>query len=182
MTGPLAGRASWRRGVLGLSVLAMLGAWVGCGHAAPVEVKPERPKWMPPDGDCPKGSQLQMQRLGLKAGDRIPVIVDSIQDHPGPARYNYSFVIATPRADGEKMLPGARIGGRLFVTKHRVFGRYDRIFVPESGALSVPFCGVLLDSRWDRDGEGLIAYPSPMKGFSVVQDNTGVILVVDRYP
>jgi hypothetical protein len=81
-----------------------------------------------------------------------------------------------------KQLPGARIGGRLYVTKHRVFGRYDRIFLPEGGAMSVPFCGILLDARWDKDGEGLIAYPSPMKGFSVVQDNTGVILVVDKYP
>lgn len=166
-----------------LGVLAvLLGLLAGCRHTEEVEAKPERPKWMPPEGACPKGSLLQMERLGLKPGDRIPVIVDAIQDHPGPARYNYSFVIALPREEGEKKLPGARIGGRLYVTKHRVFGRYDRIFLPESGAMSVPFCGILLDARWDRDGEGLIAYPSPMKGFSVVQDNTGVILVVDTYP
>jgi hypothetical protein len=166
----------------GLWAVLVSGLLSACTHGKEASAKPERPKWMPPEGDCPKGSVLQMERLGLKPGDRVPVIVDSIQDHPGPARYNYSFVIATPRAEGEKMLPGARIGGRLFVTKHRVFGRYDRIFVPESGASSVPFCGVLLDSRWDKDGEGLVAYPSPMKGFSVVQDNTGILLVVDRYP
>jgi hypothetical protein len=165
-----------------LGVLAGLVVLAGCRHTEEVEAKPERPKWMPPEGACPKGSLLQMERLGLKPGDRIPVIVDAIQDHPGPARYNYSFVIALPRDEGEKKLPGARIGGRLYVTKHRVFGRYDRIFLPESGAMSVPFCGILLDSRWDRDGEGLIAYPSPMKGFSVVQDNTGVIQVVEVYP
>lgn len=163
-----------------MTALVVVGA--GCGHAGDVAPKPERPKWMPPEGTCPKGALVQMERLGLKPGDKVPVIVDAIQDHPGPARYNYSFVIALPRDDGEKTLPGARIGGRLYVTKHRVFGRYDRIFLPESGAMSVPFCGVLLDARWDRDGEGLIAYPSPMKGFSVVQDNTGVILVVDQYP
>src|SRR5215217_358598 len=151
---------------------------VGCGTTKDVAPKPERPKWMPPEGTCPKGSLVQMDRLGLKPGDKIPVIVDAIQDHPGPARYNYSFVIALPREEGETKLPGARIGGRLYVTKHRVFGRYDRVFLPEGGAMSVPFCGILLDARWDRDGEGLIAYPSPMKGFSVVQDNTGVILVV----
>jgi len=155
---------------------------VGCGTTKDVAPKPERPKWMPPEGTCPKGSLVQMDRLGLKPGDKIPVIVDAIQDHPGPARYNYSFVIALPREEGETKLPGARIGGRLYVTKHRVFGRYDRVFLPEGGAMSVPFCGILLDARWDRDGEGLIAYPSPMKGFSVVQDNTGVILVVDQYP
>ncbi|AFE06838.1 putative lipoprotein [Corallococcus coralloides DSM 2259] len=166
---------AWSLGLLGLFALA-------CQHGPDTAAKAPRPAWMPPEGTCPRGAQLQMERLGLKVGDRIPVIVDSIQDHPGPARYNYSFVIALPQAEGEAKLPGARIGGRLYVTKHRVFGRYDRIFTPESGATSVPFCGVLLDTRWDRDGEGLIAYPSPMKGFSVVQDNTGVIQVVDRYP
>ncbi|GHG64409.1 hypothetical protein [Comamonas sp. JC664] len=168
----------WRSWVVGLG---LWGAVAGCGHSKSAAAGPERPKWMPPEGTCPRGALLQMERLGLKPGDKVPVIVDAIQDHPGPARYNYSFVIALPRDTGEQQLPGARIGGRLYVTKHRVFGRYDRIFLPESGA-SVPFCGILLDARWDRDGEGLIAYPSPMKGFSVVQDNTGVIQVVDRYP
>ncbi|AEI69135.1 hypothetical protein [Corallococcus macrosporus] len=162
--------------------VGLLGALAGCRGASASAQGPARPKWMPPDGACPRGALIQMERLGLKPGDKVPVIVDAIQDHPGPARYNYSFVIALPRDAGEAQLPGARIGGRLYVTKHRVFGRYDRIFLPESGAMSVPFCGILLDSRWDKDGEGLIAYPSPMKGFSVVQDNTGVIQVVDRYP
>ncbi len=170
------------RGPVYMAAWVVLGLLAGCRHTQGEGVKAERPKWMPPEGDCPRGALLQMERLGLKPGDKVPVIVDAIQDHPGPARYNYSFVIALPREDGEKKLPGARIGGRLYVTKHRVFGRYDRIFLPESGAMSVPFCGVLLDARWDRDGEGLIAYPSPMKGFSVVQDNTGIIQVVDRYP
>ncbi|MFY2561385.1 hypothetical protein ACN469_27540 [Corallococcus terminator] len=165
-----------------LAALVVAVGGAGCGHTKDAAPKPERPKWMPPEGTCPKGSLVQMERLGLKPGDKIPVIVDAIQDHPGPARYNYSFVIALPREGGEKMLPEARFGGRLYVTKHRVFGRYDRVFLPEGGAMSVPFCGILLDARWDRDGEGLIAYPSPMKGFSVVQDNTGVILVVDQYP
>ena len=170
------------RGPVWMAGLLVLGLSAGCRHTQVESAKAERPKWMPPEGDCPRGALLQMERLGLKPGDKVPVIVDTIQDHPGPARYNYSFVIALPRAEGEKQLPGARIGGRLYVTKHRVFGRYDRIFLPEGGAMSVPFCGILLDARWDKDGEGLIAYPSPMKGFSVVQDNTGVILVVDKYP
>lgn len=169
-------RMRWMAGLLAL------GLWAGCRHSGEVEARPARPKWMPPEGACPRGALLQMERLGLKPGDKVPVIVDAIQDHPGPARYNYSFVIALPRGEGEQKLPGARIGGRLYVTKHRVYGRYDRIFLPESGGGSVPFCGILLDSRWDQDGEGLIAYPSPIKGFSVVQDNTGVIQVVDTYP
>ena len=172
-------RMRWLRwAVVGLGLLVA----AGCRTSSASSQGPARPKWMPPEGTCPRGALLQMERLGLKPGDKVPVIVDAIQDHPGPARYNYSFVIALPREQGEQQLPGARIGGRLYVTKHRVFGRYDRIFLAESGAMSVPFCGILLDSRWDKDGEGLIAYPSPMKGFSVVQDNTGVIQVVDRYP
>lgn len=179
---------SWKQS----RVLFLVAAWcvaLGCASAPPPAPKPKRPTWMPPEKVCAWDAMLHMKKMGLKAGDRIPVVVDALQDHQGSARYANGSVHALPRnvkvdvknvmkVEGE--LATVRIGGRLYVAGHRVFGRYDRVHMP--AGYSVPFCGILLDPRWDRDGEGLISYPSPERGTAVVQDVYGVIEVVERFP
>ncbi len=172
-----------------LSLVAALGVGLGCASAPQPVPGPKRAAWLPPEKKCPWDAMLHMEKMGLKPGDRIPVIVDALQDHAGSARYANGAVHALPRnvkvdlknvlkVEGE--LATVRIGGRLYVAGHRVFGRYDRVHMP--AGYSVPFCGVLLDPRWDRDGEGLISYSGPERGTAVVQDTHGVIEVVERFP
>ena len=166
-----------------------LAAGLGCASAPPPAPTVKRPTWLPPEKACPWDALMHMKKMGLKAGDRIPVVVDALQDHPGSARYANGYVHALPRnvkvelknvlkVEGE--LATVRIGGRLHVAGHRVFGRYDRVHMP--AGYSVPFCGILVDPRWDRDGEGLISYAGPERGTAVVQDTYGVIEVVERFP
>lgn len=160
---------------------------VGCATAPAPEVGPERPKWMPPVMKCPADAQEQMKRMGLKKGDRIPVVVDETQNRAGSAHYKSRFVMSLPKVE-EGELKDMSIAGYLYVANHRVFGRYDRAYVRyyESGKLrdfyEVPFCGVLVDPRWDKDGEGIVAYPGPERGTAVVQDSKGIIEVVDSFP
>jgi len=171
--------------VLAAGLAAGLGA--GCVSAPAPVVTSQRPKWMPPEMVCPADAVEQMQRMGLKVGDHIPVVVDETQNRPGSAHYKSRFVMSLPKVEqGE--LKDMSIAGYLYVANHRVFGRYDRAYVRyyEGGKLrdfyEVPFCGVLVDPRWDKDGEGIIAYPGPERGTVVVQDSKGIIQVVDRFP
>ncbi|MFL5349453.1 MAG: hypothetical protein ACJ8AT_32030 [Hyalangium sp.] len=159
----------------------------GCASAPAPVVTAQRPKWMPPVMTCPADALEQMKRMGLKVGDHIPVVVDETQNRPGSAHYKSRFVMSLPKVEqGE--LKDMSIAGYLYVANHRVFGRYDRAYVRyyEGGKLrdfyEVPFCGVLVDPRWDKDGEGIIAYPGPERGTAVVQDSKGIIEVVDRFP
>ncbi|MDY7228476.1 hypothetical protein [Hyalangium rubrum] len=160
---------------------------MGC-VSAPEEVKAStRPKWMPPEMKCSSDAIAQMERMQLKVGDRIPVVVDETQNRPGSAHYKSRFVMSLPKVE-EGELKDMSIAGYLYVANHRVFGRYDRAYVRyyEDGKLrdfyEVPFCGVLVDPRWDKDGEGIISYPGPEPGTAVVQDSQGVIQVVDQFP
>jgi hypothetical protein len=179
---------STARNVL-LVLTAVLAACLGVGCASDPEpvVTSLRPKWMPPEMSCPADAVAQMQRMGLKVGDRIPVVVDETQNRPGSAHYKSRFVMSLPKVE-EGELKDMSIAGYLYVANHRVFGRYDRAYVRyyEGGKLrdfyEVPFCGVLLDPRWDKDGEGIISYPGPERGTAVVQDSRGIILVVDHFP
>jgi hypothetical protein len=170
-------------GTVGLAVV--LGA--GCASAPAPVVTTKRPKWMPPVLVCPQDAVDQMQRMGLKVGDHIPVVVDETQNRPGSAHYKSRFVMSLPKVE-EGELKDMSIAGYLYVSNHRVFGRFDRAYVRyyENGKLrdfyEVPFCGVLVDPRWDKDGEGIIAYPGPERGTAVVQDSKGIIEVVDRFP
>jgi hypothetical protein len=160
---------------------------LGCASAPKPVVTAQRPKWMPPVMTCPADAVYQMQRMGLKVGDRIPVVVDETQNRPGSAHYKSRFVMSLPKVE-EGELKDLSIAGYLYVANHRVFGRYDRAYVRyyEAGKLrdfyEVPFCGVLVDPRWDKDGEGIIAYPGPERGTAVVQDTQGIIQVVDSFP
>jgi hypothetical protein len=160
---------------------------VGCASAPAQVVTSQRPSWMPPVMTCPAETVEQMERMGIKVGARIPVVVDETQNRPGSARYKSRFVMSLPKVE-EGELKNMSIAGYLYVANHRVFGRYDRAYVRyyEDGKLrdfyEVPFCGVLLDPRWDKDGEGIIAYPGKERGTAVVQDSKGIILVVDRFP
>ncbi len=114
-------------------------------------------------------------------------MVDETQNRTGSAHYKSRFVMSLPKVE-EGELKDMSIAGYLYVANHRVFGRYDRAYVRyyENGKLrdfyEVPFCGVLVDPRWDKDGEGILAYPGPERGTAVVQDSKGVIEVVDRFP
>lgn len=165
----------------------MVGLGVGCASAPAQVVTSQRPSWMPPVMTCPVGTVEQMERMGLKVGARIPVVVDETQNRPGSAHYKSRFVMSLPKVE-EGELKNMSIAGYLYVANHRVFGRYDRAYVRyyEDGKLrdfyEVPFCGVLMDPRWDKDGEGIIAYPGKERGTAVVQDSKGIILVVDRFP
>jgi hypothetical protein len=165
----------------------VVGLAVGCASAPAQVVTSQRPKWMPPEMTCPQETVEQMEGMGLKVGTRIPVVVDETQNRPGSARYKSRFVMSLPKVE-EGELKDMSIAGYLYVTNHRVFGRYDRAYVRnyEDGKLrdfyEVPFCGVLLDPRWDKDGEGIISYPGKERGTAVVQDSQGIILVVDRFP
>ncbi|HEX8706413.1 MAG TPA: hypothetical protein VF815_46695 [Myxococcaceae bacterium] len=177
-----------RRALLGC--LAALGASVALGCASGPETpvdEPLRPKWMPPAMTCPPDAVDRMARRGIKVGQRIPVVVDETQNRPGSAHYKSRFVMSLPLGQ-EGELKDMSIAGYLYVANHRVFGRYDRAYVRdyEDGKVrdfyEVPFCGVLLDPRWDKDGEGILSYLGPEPGTAVVQDSRGVILVVDRFP
>lgn len=171
-------------------VSLLLTLLLGCASAPPPAAEaPKRPTWMPPEKACTWEAQMYMKKMGLKPGDRFAVVVDALQDHAGSAHYSNGFVHALPRnvkvelknvmkVEGE--LATVRIGGRLYVAGHRVFGRYDRVLMP--AGYSVPFCGILLDPRWERDGEGLISYAGPERGTAVVQDTYGVMEVVDKFP
>lgn len=171
--------------ILVAGAVACLG-W-GCASAPAPVVVSQRPTWMPPVMSCPADAIEQMNRMGLKVGDRIPIVVDETQNRPGSAHYRSRFVMSLPQVE-EGELKDLSIAGYLYVANHRVFGRYDRAYVRyyENGKLrdfyEVPFCGVLLDPRWDKDGEGIISYPGPERGTAVVQDSKGVILVVDHFP
>jgi hypothetical protein len=171
--------------ILAAGLVAGLGG--GCASAPAQVVKSQRPSWMPPEMTCPPDTVEQMKRMGLKVGDRIDVVVDETQNRPGSAHYKSRFVMSLPKVE-EGELKNMSIAGYLYVANHRVFGRYDRAYVRyyEEGKLrdfyEVPFCGVLLDPRWDKDGEGIISYPGKERGTAVVQDSKGVILVVDRFP
>lgn len=176
-----------RRALLGCAAaLAVVVAGCATGQAAPVAT-PLRPKWMPPPMDCPPEAVDQMARMEIKVGQRIPVVVDETQNRPGSAHYKSRFVMSLPK-DQKGELANMSIAGYLYVANHRVFGRYDRAYVRDSEGgkvrdfYEVPFCGVLLDPRWDKDGEGIISYLGPEPGTAVVQDSRGVILVVDRFP
>lgn len=172
-----------------VSLISALCVGLGCASAPPPAPVPKRAAWLPPEKKCPWDAMLHMKKMGLKVGDRIPVIVDALQDHAGSGRYANGMVHALPRnvkvelknvmkVEGE--LSTVRLVGKLYVANHRVFGRYDRALMP--AGYSVPFCGVLLDPRWDRDGEGLISYSGPERGTAVVKDTRGVIEVVERFP
>ena len=171
--------------ILASMLAACLGS--GCASAPVAEVVSQRPKWMPPEMTCPADAVAAMERMGLKVGDRIPVVVDETQNRPGSAHYKSRFVMSLPKVE-EGELKDMSIAGYLYVANHRVFGRYDRAYVRyyEDGKLrdfyEVPFCGVLLDPRWDKDGEGIISYPGPERGTAVVQDSRGIIQVVERFP
>jgi hypothetical protein len=177
-----------RRAMLGCFAALAAGLASGCasGPVTPVATA-LRPKWMPPPMTCPPETVELMARRGLKVGQRIPVVVDETQNRPGSAHYKSRFVMSLPK-DPEGELKDMSIAGYLYVANHRVFGRFDRAYVrySEGGKVrdfyEVPFCGVLLDPRWDKDGEGLISYLGPEPGTAVVQDSRGVILVVDRFP
>jgi hypothetical protein len=178
-----AGRASC---VYAAALAVSLGAGCASGPKEPVETS-LRPTWMPPKMECPPDAVEVMKRMGLSVGDRIPVVVDETQNRPGSAHYKSRFVMSQPKVEqGE--LKDISIAGYLYVANHRVFGRYDRAYVRqyEGGKVrdfyEVPFCGVLLDPRWDKDGEGLISYLGPEQGTAVVQDSRGVIQVVERFP
>lgn len=170
-----------------LAAVLTAGLGSGCARAPAPVVTSQRPKWMPPEMVCPQDAVEQMKRMGLKVGDRIPVVVDETQNRPGSAHYRSRFVMSLPKVE-EGELKDMSIAGFLYVANHRVFGRYDRAYVRyyEGGKLrdfyEVPFCGVLLDPRWDKDGEGIISYPGPERGTAVVQDSKGIILVVERFP
>jgi hypothetical protein len=178
-----------RRALLVCTAALVAGGALGCassGPEAPVAT-PLRPKWMPPEMTCPPEAVEQMARMGIQVGQRIPVVVDETQNRPGSAHYKSRFVMSLPQVEqGE--LKDMSIAGYLYVANHRVFGRYDRAYVRyyEDGKVrdfyEVPFCGVLLDPRWDKDGEGIISYLGPEPGTAVVQDSRGVILVVGRFP
>src|SRR4029077_15079779 len=129
---------------------AGLAAGLGSGCASTPEpvVQSLRPPWMPPLMTCPADATEQMKRMGLKVGDRIPVVVDETQNRPGSAHYKSRFVMSLPKVEqGE--LKDMSIAGYLYVANHRVCGRYDRAYVRyyEGGKLrdfyEVPFCGVL---------------------------------------
>lgn len=178
--------AAWRALlVAAATALVCLGA--GCVSAPEPVQTSLRPKWMPPEMKCSEDAIVQMERMKLKVGDRIPVVVDETQNRPGSAHYKSRFVMSLPKVE-EGELKDMSIAGYLYVANHRVFGRYDRAYVRyyENGKLrdfyEVPFCGVLLDPRWDKDGEGLVSYPGPEQGTAVVQDSRGIIQVVDRFP
>lgn len=170
-----------------VSTVLLLGLAPGCVSTPEPVVASQRPTWMPPEMKCPSEAVEQMRKMGLTLGQRIPVVVDETQTRPGSARYKSRFVMSVPKVE-EGELKDVSIAGYLYVANHRVFGRYDRAYVRyyEGGKLrdfyEVPFCGVLLDPRWDKDGEGIISYPGPERGTAVVQDAKGVIEVVDRFP
>ncbi|SET30506.1 hypothetical protein [Stigmatella erecta] len=174
---------------IGLILVAAggLGLGGGCASKPALVAESQRPSWMPPEMKCPQEAPEQMKKMGLMLGDRIPVVVDETQNRPGSARYKSRFVMSVPKVE-EGELKDVSIAGYLYVANHRVFGRYDRAYVRyyEDGKVrdfyEVPFCGVLLDPRWDKDGEGILSYPGPERGTAVVQDARGVILVVDRFP
>jgi hypothetical protein len=177
-----------RRALRGAAAVLAAGLASGCTRApAPVVAAQQRPRWMPPQMTCPAAAVEQMRRMGLNVGDRISVVVDETQNRPGSAHYKSRFVMSLPKVE-EGELKDVSIAGYLYVASHRVFGRYDRAYVRyyEGGKLrdfyEVPFCGVLLDPRWDKDGEGIISYPGPERGTAVVQDSKGIILVVDHFP
>jgi hypothetical protein len=177
------------RGIQHLLAAGLVGCLgFGCASAptAPAETA-VRPKWKPPVMTCPPDALDQMKRMNLKIGERIHVVVDETQNRPGSAHYKSRFVMSLPKVE-EGELKDVSIAGYLYVANHRVFGRYDRAYVRyyEGGKLrdfyEVPFCGVLMDPHWDKDGEGLISYPGPERGTAVVQDSKGIIEVVDRFP
>ena len=168
------------------ALVASLALGCASGPVEPVATT-LRPEWMPPPMTCPPEAVDRMEARGIKVGQRIPVVVDETQNRPGSAHYKSRFVMSLPQGQ-EGELKDMSIAGYLYVANHRVFGRYDRAYVRdyEGGKVrdfyEVPFCGVLLDPRWDKDGEGILSYLGPEPGTAVVQDSRGVILVVDQFP
>ena len=135
---------------------------------------------------CPADAVDQMQRMGLKVGDHIPVVVDETQNRPGSAHYKSRFVMSLPKVE-EGELKDMSIAGYLYVANHRVFGRYDRAYVRyyEGGKLrdfyEVPFCGVLVDPPLGQGRRGDHRLPGPRERHSGGA-GLGIIEVVDAFP